>query len=213
MLEILHALLSSADFFQNQPFRKKFFRNTIKVSTILDPDQVRHSVGPDLGPNCLQRLSADDTSRQRVNSYKPDFSCRPEECRHILTQFGHREITPESVARVLGMMARTPSAVPEQGPGQVINVSTITKLSRKYLLCSLLANNCERWLVFTISHEWMNGFELNLHRYFTEKLKITVLVTLNTFPGSCEIEEFEKVMSAPYLLNGCVDLTQTCMYI
>ena len=25
----------------------------------LDPD---HSVGPDLGPNCLQRLSADDKS-------------------------------------------------------------------------------------------------------------------------------------------------------
>ena len=24
-------------------------------------------VRPDLGPNCLQRLSADDTSRQRVN--------------------------------------------------------------------------------------------------------------------------------------------------
>ena len=24
------------------------------------------SVGPDLDPNCLQRLSADDTSRQRV---------------------------------------------------------------------------------------------------------------------------------------------------
>ena len=26
-----------------------------------------HSVGPDLGPNCLDRLSADDTSRLRVN--------------------------------------------------------------------------------------------------------------------------------------------------
>ena len=26
----------------------------------LDPDQDRHSVGPDLGPNYLQRLSADD---------------------------------------------------------------------------------------------------------------------------------------------------------
>ena len=25
-------------------------------------------VGPDLGPSCLQRLSADDTSRQRVNT-------------------------------------------------------------------------------------------------------------------------------------------------
>ena len=26
----------------------------------LDPDQDRHFVGPDLGPNCLERLSADD---------------------------------------------------------------------------------------------------------------------------------------------------------
>ena len=30
------------------------------MSNSLDPDQARHSVGPDLGPNCLQRLSADD---------------------------------------------------------------------------------------------------------------------------------------------------------
>ena len=35
---------------------KKFFQK-------LDPDVVRHFVGPDLGPNCLQRLSADNTSR------------------------------------------------------------------------------------------------------------------------------------------------------
>ena len=26
----------------------------------LDPDQARHFVGPDLGPNCLHGLSADD---------------------------------------------------------------------------------------------------------------------------------------------------------
>ena len=32
---------------------------TIRVSNSLDPDQARHFVGPDLGPNCLQRLSAD----------------------------------------------------------------------------------------------------------------------------------------------------------
>ena len=32
----------------------------------MDPDQDRHFFGPDLGPNCLQMLSADDTSRQRV---------------------------------------------------------------------------------------------------------------------------------------------------
>ena len=30
------------------------------MSNGLDPVQDRHSVDPDLGPNCLQRLSADD---------------------------------------------------------------------------------------------------------------------------------------------------------
>ena len=33
--------------------------NAIRESSGFDPDQDRHSVGPDLGPNCLQRLSAD----------------------------------------------------------------------------------------------------------------------------------------------------------
>ena len=43
-------------------FSKNSFRNTIRVSNGCDPDQERHSVGPDLDPNCLQRLSADDKS-------------------------------------------------------------------------------------------------------------------------------------------------------
>ena len=34
------------------------------MSNSLDPDPF---VGPDLGPNCLSRLSADDTGRGRVN--------------------------------------------------------------------------------------------------------------------------------------------------
>ena len=34
----------------------------MRVSNRLDLDQDRPSVGPDLGPNCLQRLSADDKS-------------------------------------------------------------------------------------------------------------------------------------------------------
>ena len=33
----------------------------------LDPNQAQHFVEPDLDPNCLKRLSADSTSRQRVN--------------------------------------------------------------------------------------------------------------------------------------------------
>ena len=36
------------------------------MSKSLDPDQAQHFVGPDLGPNCLQRLSADDTRKQKV---------------------------------------------------------------------------------------------------------------------------------------------------
>ena len=38
------------------------YYHLIRVSYSLDPDQPGHSVGPDLGPNCLQRLSADDKS-------------------------------------------------------------------------------------------------------------------------------------------------------
>ena len=61
-----HAFLLSVDFFQSQLFRKK----TIRMSNILDPNQARHFVGPDLGPNYmyLQSLSADGTNRQRVKS-------------------------------------------------------------------------------------------------------------------------------------------------
>ena len=39
----------------------------MRVSNSLDPDQARPSVGPDLGPNCLQSSSADDTRWQTVN--------------------------------------------------------------------------------------------------------------------------------------------------
>ena len=40
------------------------------MSNSLDPDQARRFVGPDHGPNCLPKLSADDTGRQRVNRYQ-----------------------------------------------------------------------------------------------------------------------------------------------
>ena len=55
-----------ADFFFDVIFFENSFRNTIKVSNRLDPDQAQHFVGPDLGRNYLQRLSADDTSKQSV---------------------------------------------------------------------------------------------------------------------------------------------------
>ena len=45
-------------FLSKSTFSKNSFRNTITVSNNLVPDQARHIVGPDLGQNCLQRLSA-----------------------------------------------------------------------------------------------------------------------------------------------------------
>ena len=54
--------LSSADFFQINFFEKIFqeYHQRAKISS--DTDQARHFVGPDR----LQSLSADDTSRQGV---------------------------------------------------------------------------------------------------------------------------------------------------
>ena len=46
------------------------------MSNSLDPDQARRIVGPDLGPNCLPKLSADDTGRQRVKKERMDTVAR-----------------------------------------------------------------------------------------------------------------------------------------
>ena len=53
-------LLSTADYMyiKNHFFSKNSFWNTFRVSNGLDPDQDRRFVGPDQGPNCLQRLPA-----------------------------------------------------------------------------------------------------------------------------------------------------------
>ena len=53
-------LLSSADLINII----KNIINTIRVSNGLYFDHGRRSVGPDMGPNCLPRLSVDDISRR-----------------------------------------------------------------------------------------------------------------------------------------------------
>ena len=62
-------------FFFKIIFLKNYFRNTIRVSNSLDPDQTRLYVGADLGTNCLQRLSVDDSSRQRIKELLPIDPC------------------------------------------------------------------------------------------------------------------------------------------
>ena len=49
-------------FFKIEIFKKNFqeYHRSIKQ---FGSKSGRHFVGPDLGPNCLQRLSADDTSK------------------------------------------------------------------------------------------------------------------------------------------------------
>ena len=47
--------------FSKLTFFKKLFQKPFK-SKSLDPDKDQRSVGPGLGPNCLQRLSADNKS-------------------------------------------------------------------------------------------------------------------------------------------------------
>ena len=61
MLGNFSCFLSCADFFPNHLFRN-ILSGIPSVSNSLDSDQARHFVGPDLGPNCLQRLLADDNS-------------------------------------------------------------------------------------------------------------------------------------------------------
>ena len=56
-------------FFLKISFLKISFRNTIRAANSLDPDQARHFVGPDLGPNCFQSLSADDTNGLTIYAY------------------------------------------------------------------------------------------------------------------------------------------------
>ena len=56
-------LLSYAGFFLcvKVDFFSKLISDTLsRVSNSLDPDQDRRCVGPDLGPNCLQKLSKND---------------------------------------------------------------------------------------------------------------------------------------------------------
>ena len=47
-------------------FKMNFFWKNLYGTNGLDPDQAQQNVGPDLGTNCLQRFSADESSRKRV---------------------------------------------------------------------------------------------------------------------------------------------------
>ena len=53
-------------FFSKSTF-SKIISDIPSESNSLGPDQVRHCVGPDLGPNCLQIISADDIKCDQIS--------------------------------------------------------------------------------------------------------------------------------------------------
>ena len=65
MLGNFSCVLLTADFFQNHLF-KKFFQEYHQSVKQFGSRSGPTFVGPDLSPNCLQRLSAEDTCKQRV---------------------------------------------------------------------------------------------------------------------------------------------------
>ena len=71
---IFHDFFVVCRYFSKSTFLKNSLENTNRVSNRLDPDQAQHVVGPDLGTNCLQRLSADDTNKHSVNAYRKSLS-------------------------------------------------------------------------------------------------------------------------------------------
>ena len=56
-------------FFPQNHLIRKILPEIPFVSNSLDPDQAPPNVGTELGPSCLQRLSADNTSRQIFNKF------------------------------------------------------------------------------------------------------------------------------------------------
>ena len=79
----VHVFLSSVDYFQNKC--KKKIGNTISVTLGLYPDQARHFLGPDLGLNCLQRLSVKKRLKKYFgNTIRETNGLYPDQARHFV---------------------------------------------------------------------------------------------------------------------------------
>ncbi|KAL3860717.1 hypothetical protein ACJMK2_010802 [Sinanodonta woodiana] len=132
-IEVLHLLLThlvrskeqfgiGAD--QKEAFiktlRKDFPRDRVPVvlSPLLFPETEDISVEKLTFLTSMPKSNLDASLADMV--LESGYSCTSsiEECRSLLMQVGQREISPASVARVLGMMARTPSGLNEQGQNQ-----------------------------------------------------------------------------------------------
>ena len=72
------------------------FFNKIRVSNSLDPDQAQHFVRPDLGPNCLHRLSADIAGEELNTTYFLAKTLAIEAIEYLPAYLSDRYITSKS---------------------------------------------------------------------------------------------------------------------
>ena len=63
---VIFMLFCDLRIFSKSTFSKDSFRNILFVSNTWDPGQIHCFVGPDLVPNCLQKLSADNTEENQA---------------------------------------------------------------------------------------------------------------------------------------------------
>ena len=129
-IEVLHLLvvhlIRNKDNFGIGNDQKEAFLSTLRKD--FPHERVPVILGPLLYPEsedlALDKLT--DTSSMPKSVFDASlaemilergYSCTasPEECRGTLMQFGVRELTPASVAKVLGMMARTTTGLNDQG--------------------------------------------------------------------------------------------------
>ncbi|XP_052816540.1 CCR4-NOT transcription complex subunit 1-like isoform X2 [Mya arenaria] len=132
-IEVLHLLLAhliqSREQFgigidQKEAFlatlRKDFPRDRVPVviGPLLYPETEDISVEKLMFITSMPKTHLDASLADMI--LESGFSCTSsvEECRNMVVQFGQKEVTPAVVARVLGMMARNPSSLPDQ-PQQV----------------------------------------------------------------------------------------------
>ena len=106
------------------------------MSKSLDPDQAQHFIGPELGPNCLQKLTADDifysSGDSPLHRHSRSFESRRKQATAIVmlavigAEFGH-EITPKR-----GSMVEEPKKTKKGQEGFTLSNYSLARHTSKY---------------------------------------------------------------------------------
>ena len=99
---LFHACFLSSNFSKAIIISRKFLTQIPSVLNSLDPDQARHFVWPDLGPNCLQQLSVKNITRLRVKGEKGAFFLNCLLFVSLLNKISNSPVAPHLMASHMG---------------------------------------------------------------------------------------------------------------